>query len=406
MRRAAAIVALIFMLASLAGCWDYKEYEDMALIFAIGVDTAPRQDDISLTVEYLVSAGGERGGQKRAAPGPQGVAYTAVSPTLETAVDKMQEGVARQLFFPYTRIIIISEEAAKKKMGEIIKFLYHYPQIHDYAYVFVTPGKAGDVLSTRNQYDDKSASQAIFDLTRELTINAFSVRLGTLKQTLLTGGREAALPGLIATAVSNGAEAGKSSAPVRLDTGSIQMVAKTDGLIAMSGMAAFNRDKFAGWLNEAESRGWGWITNKRVKGYKFVFQVPGSDQKLTFHLLGSNSKVRTHLDGGRITVDVNINAKAAFEDYIPTSAEFAGPETVARLEKYMEECIRGDVEASINKAQQELKTDLFGIGFTFFRQHHRQWQGGIDKQWVRLFPDIPLKVTIKTKVINTGIRIK
>lgn len=421
------ILLLTFITIFLIGCWDYKEYEEMALIFAIGFDNVPGQSDINVTIEYLVAgSGGEKASGKQSSSTPQGVVYTAVSPTIETAIDKLQEGIPRQLFFEYTRVIVIGEDAARNNMQMIMNFLINTPRIHDYAYMFVAPGKASDILGTDNEYDKKSASEAIFNLAKQTTINSFPDKLGSFKRTIFTDGIEPTASKLTLESISgsdtsnqteNSPESTKTDSSnedekkkdsTLKNTDLAKIIEKQPGLVTISGMAAFQGRKMVGWLNEQESRGWAFITNRNITGYKYVYEIPGTaeENKLSFHLLKIKSKISTRIYNEQITIILDIHATGSFEDHLPTDSEFVGPVEVAVIEQYLEQCIRADVESALHKGQQELKTDIFGFGFAFFRQHYQEWQRGIDKEWAQCYPELPVQINVNTKIVNSGIKIR
>jgi spore germination protein KC len=73
------------------------------------------------------------------------------------------------------------------------------------------------------------------------------------------------------------------------------------------------------------------------------------------------------------------------------------------MERELSDSIRDDIEASLRKAQKELKTDIFGFGFSFYRKYPKLWHKEYEQKWEDIFPELPVTVHVDAKVINTGV---
>ncbi len=147
MRTVAFLCIVVFILLA-AGRWDYAEYEDMALISAIGIDYTEETNHVEITLENSsVGRKGEasqssQGGEKNKSGSRE--LYAVDAESIPEAINKLQQAEERELFFGYTQVVVISSEAAEKYMKEILSFLSYTPRIRKSVYLFVTPKSAQD----------------------------------------------------------------------------------------------------------------------------------------------------------------------------------------------------------------------------------------------------------------------
>jgi spore germination protein KC len=86
--------------------------------------------------------------------------------------------------------------------------------------------------------------------------------------------------------------------------------------------------------------------------------------------------------------------------------ELLTPDVVSLLEKGLADNVRSDINDAIKKGQKELKTDIFCIGFNFYRQYPKLWHSQYEKEWKQIFPTLQIKVSVDAKVVDTGTAIK
>ncbi|HPD01686.1 MAG TPA: Ger(x)C family spore germination C-terminal domain-containing protein, partial [Acetivibrio sp.] len=58
-------------------------------------------------------------------------------------------------------------------------------------------------------------------------------------------------------------------------------------------------------------------------------------------------------------------------------------------------------EKALNKAQKELKTDIFGFGEEIHRKHPKLWKK-LKKEWSNKFPDLPVNITVEVETKQLG----
>lgn len=59
---------------------------------------------------------------------------------------------------------------------------------------------------------------------------------------------------------------------------------------------------------------------------------------------------------------------------------------------------------AILKCQKDLESDIFGFGATFHRQQAKYWkENKLEKNWLGVFPDVPVKVEVKANIRRSGL---
>jgi len=291
-------------------------------------------------------------------------------------------------------------------MMDAIDLFDRSPTLHSSALLAITSGKAADVLQIIDPYQTISSAEKIHDLIYFSPSSglAYVVTINKFKAMLAIGGWEATVPHIIATAAQSQKEETKSSTHEQL-----KLNEERTGAHRVSGLAAFKGDKFVGWLDEKESRGFSWITGKKIQAYTVSepSSVGGTNEILYYAVTDSNNKIKVQMENGKPVIYVDVKATAVLrKSYRDKGSGFLSLEEISIAEQKLADHIRSDVDAALNKGQKELQSDIFGFGFALFRKSPSLWKSEYEAKWADIFPDIPVHVTIDVTVPNTGTNIK
>lgn len=405
MRKKTLLLLLIISLSFASGCWDYTEYEKLAPVFGIAVDFDKKTGETTVAQQYLIPKGGGKGPEGGGASSTKtGLVYSATAKSLYEAITKLQQVVVERIFYGYLNVYVVGEETAKYNLKDQIELIDRTPAIRDIAYFIVTPGKAEKVLSTVDENIASTSSQQIVSLLNNAksTGAAFPVTIHDATEVLAIEGWELTVPCIISTAQDS------TKSEVGTEDG-IHLDEKYKGGFRAAGMAAFKGDKLVGWLNPKETIGLGWITGKPLTVYKVSTQPEGTDvaQILYFRILKSGGKIKVKLVNNEPVIYVNVSASADLRKYFSQSgSDYIDPKEIKKVETLLADSIRSDIQAALTKGQNELQSDIFGFGFAFFRKYPRLWKSDYAKIWPEIYPDIPVEVTVKTKILNTGTNIR
>jgi spore germination protein KC len=403
----------------LCGCWDYREYESLAMVSVLGFDTDGTTSQVTVTARYLVKDGGSSsqatGGSAKATTGSTAVKATGLS--IDDACTKIQQATGKNLFYGYMDEIVIGENAAKQITADIIGYINRTPNIRMSAYLTVTSGKAEEVLSTYDPNNSDPTGKTIHNLIDQ-SINsgsAFPVTIQSFEESLVINGEEPVAPVITVEQMAQSKNSGTSSANSfensgdSVETGAVELGEQKEGYDKINSIAAFQNGELAGWLEGRECTGLGWICNQKLNVLESVKTSSENNVMNTFvfRVTNSNCDIKTKLDDGKPVIYINAYVEADLRKFSNNiNADFLTPDVISLLEKGLADNVRTDIKAAVQKGQKELKTDIFRIGFNFYRQYPKLWHTQYEKSWNQIFPTLQINVNVDAKVIDTGTSIR
>lgn len=403
------------------GCWDYAEYQQIAQIYSLGIDFEKETNDITATLQYI-STGKAQGG--KISESITGAAYSAKGKTIMDVLNKLQEVTSGKLFFAYLQVLVIGEDAAKYILKDTISHTERTPSIRNSVYVIIAPGKAESLISTIDPFNPVASGKKMHNLlnTYENGGPTIPITFHEFIQMMVKPGIEPIASRVISTGAKNPTlqDGSKVLGGTHED---IKLHLENEGNFRAWGLAAFKKDKFVGWLNDDESLGLSWIKGKKITTYKSTKSAeeinfnssysnnvnfnPDVTNILYFYITSSKSKIKAQINDKKPEIQVNLKVEANLRKYYTgEGSTYLTPDIIRSMEKKLENSIKSDVMAAIEKGQKEFKSDIFGFGFNLYRQHPREWHKDYEKIWDDIFPDIPIKVNIHAKINNTGTNIR
>lgn len=454
------IILIIFSLLFCSGCWDYTEYERLAMVSALGIDYDETAKQVTVTVEQMIA------GNTTAQNGAGGGAKTssqvikASGVTVAEALSKIQQSNTKRLFYSYMSVLVVGKDAANFMMQDIVGLIDRTPDIRTSTYITMVNGKAEDVLATKDPNLVTPTGKIIFDMVGNSVYSgiAFPVTIQDFEDNLAIGGRNSIAPRVTAvnadvsnsissqagssgssttnissssggTSNQSGSNSGSSSNPGssssngsssaggKEGSGSsadsmnqepFKWMTQKTGYLKIDGIAVFNGDKLAGWLEGNECLGLGWILNKNISPYENVPIIKdGTKHTMIFKVSKSESKIKMQFVDGKPEITVNVSITTDMRKYGEgIDLEVLSPDTISVLEQKLSYNVKSEITAALTKGQKELKTDAFGFGFEFYRQYPELWHKSYEKEWKTIFPGLTINVNVTAKIINTGTNIE
>lgn len=369
------LILSIVILTACTGCWDYKEYESMALVRAIGIDI-DNNGKFLLTCEII------RARKQNKEGGKSKEVVQGTGKTVPEAFGNLQTIVPQELFLGYATAVIISEDAAKQQLKNIMDYLFITPSIRESVFLVLTKENPENILSMSVGKTGLLVGEALVDFFRVSTLVgvSFPVRLKEFNKMLMTEGVEPIAP---------------------------LIKIYGDGNLKVSDMVVFKGYKLVGVLNGNESKGLGRIAHKKIQETSSVsITVPdtGASVSAVFRLEDEKLKIKikTSHEVPEIFISTKVNA---------TMLQFGGntvaitPEILHACEKDLEGNVKKELEAAITKAQKEFKSDFLGIGLKFYQQHRKEWKVKFKPNWDEVFPEVLFHVNVKIKILNSGTKV-
>jgi len=371
------IIVFTLITLSIAGCWNRKELDTIAIVSGTAIDKAKEPDKLKLTAQ-IIKVG--------AVPTPQsGGGVSSANPfwnlketgtTVFEIVRKMINKSDRKLYWPHNQVIIFSQDIAKDGVEKYVDFFVRDAEPRLSAWILVSQSKASEVLDFPSGLEDlpsmyitetvknqRSSSQA-----PQITLHDFLTRLMS-----------------------------KTTAPI---APLITLTSKEkEKQINISGTAVFKKDKMVGVLNTKETRGLLWVIGK-VKSGIIVVDCPQGNGKASLEIIRASSKITPEIKNDQIHITVKIKEEGNLGSQM-CPEDLTTPAAWTSLEKRQATAIRNEVLAAIKKAQ-EFNTDIFGFGDAVHRKYPKLWKE-IENQWNDFFPTLEVSVIVEAKLRRTGL---
>lgn len=381
------LIAILFLLPLLvAGCWDRKEIENRGYILGLAIDHAlplePKglydlnktpqtagQRKYKLTLEIPKFNKGTKTkevskGQNHLIWAGEGESMFAINRMIST---KTYFGP----FFEDIQILIFSEAVAREGVGNIIDFFLRDAEMRHRVKVFVTPGRAEDILKAKLQVEEVN-STFIGKLTANTNKAPYFATKGELGQ--------------FSQAIHE-----KSSFIV-------PMVVVEDKEVRLTKGAIFNKDqKMVGEMSELEILG-GKILRKTLQQGIVVVPNPADPQYLaTFEIYEKKIKVDSHLQDDQVLFTVEAFLIGNLGENMVPDQDAVDPIFTKALEKEIATTVTDSIKSAFSK-QQQLKADVTELGGIVHRQHPEYWKKVKDRWDEEIFPMAELNVNVTISI--------
>ncbi|MCQ6275568.1 Ger(x)C family spore germination protein [Bacillus sp. V3B] len=359
----------------LTGCWDRVEINDIGLVMATGLDLTD-DGELELSVQMAIpkamgvgqgSSGGQGGGEQ-----PTTV-EKVTGRTVFDAMSKLQASVSRRIFWGHNRVIIIGEKLAEDGMQRHIDFFARHPGPRLRAYVFVSKGKATDVLKVVPDFDNSSA-----EVAREIANFQIGMSM-TLKELLEM-------------------LSGESGAAV-LPWIEVEKEEQGKGGLKVNGTAVFKKDKMIGRIDEEVTRGILWLRDE-IQLAAVVIEPEEAEGQISFNLLRSRTELIPKIENDRWKMIIKVTTE---DDIVEneTKLNVMNPKIVNTLQKQMEKRIEARICLALEKVQKKMNVDIVGFADTFHRVFPDQWSE-VKGQWDEKFSEIDVEIQAKAYIRRPG----
>ncbi len=421
MKKARLLVVILLILSLLSGCSDLIEIDEQIYPLVIGADIGVN-NKVRLTLQYPSykgSAQGTIGGSKEGGGGKEGsgvgetgevdgtVVTTIEASTILEGVNLLNTAIARTISLTHAKMLVFSEEFARKGIGEYLAPMMRYRETRRIMHVVVCTGKAEEFIKANKSTIGASATKSIELMvvqsvhsglfSRETFVDFYDGMLSPYKNAV------AAYAGV--NEFDNLQENGSGANPP-LDTlyefkpGELprEGAAKRE----FFGTAVFKGDKMVGYLNSHETRYYQMITGQLKRAIVSVEDKnkPGNAIVLD-ERMGRKPVIKARFENGKPVIDVQLNIEADL-GAIQSRINYDSLERIDELNKQLEERIGNGVRETIEKAQKEFKSDIFGFGYKI-AGHFNTIQEWKEYGWFRHYPEAKVNVDVDFNIRRTGL---
>ncbi|MNE75451.1 Spore germination protein B3 precursor [compost metagenome] len=121
---------------------------------------------------------------------------------------------------------------------------------------------------------------------------------------------------------------------------------------------------------------------------------------MSLQLLRSRTDLIPHLKGGEWSLTVRIETQ---DDIVENTSELdlSVPDHISELERELEDDIKRRIQMALERAQKEMKADIFNFADAFYRKYPKEWNRNKDR-WDEIYSHLQVNVQAKVKVVRPG----
>ncbi|MGG1661068.1 Ger(x)C family spore germination protein [Brevibacillus sp. NRS-1366] len=362
----------------LSGCWDRTEINDLAIITAVAIDMT-KEKEVELSAQVFnprSSSGGSTSSGGGSAPTT--IMRTSKGVNIADAMSKMQSNIPRTIFWGHCKIYIYGEDLAKHGIIEFVDFLSRHPEPRNRAFMYVSKGKAKEILKLMPRIERNSA-----EVMRKLTGLDVGIEVTLLNlQKMLDGSSNAAVIPMISIMKPE-----EPSQPLKTNP-------------YLIGTAVFKSGKMIGNLNERYTRGAMWVRNE-ISATTVTVKAKNVRGFVSLNPIREVTKLKPTIKKGKWKMLIEVETEG---DLIQNGTNL--DLSVPKLMKVMEKALRQDIETRINGtvhlAQKELKTDIFHFAKHFHRKYPREF-AAVKDRWEQVFSRIEVETRVKAYIRRPGL---
>jgi spore germination protein KC len=386
MKTTRILLILAMSIFLLSGCWNRIEINDIAIVTAVGLDLEDDKIRLSLQVAVPSKLGPTSGTTGSGENSTFMISDTG--DTLSEAYRHLQGKLSRRIFFSHSRVLIIGEELAKKGVSHILDFYsrFHEPRMN--SYIMFSKGKAFEIIKNKPTLESVTAEE-----TRELTKLSvgLSVNIKEFLDMLLTEGLEPVAPQFASKPMEVGGSAGNAGN------------AGTDTTQAIIGAAVFKGDKLVGWMNDSQTRGILWLRDEMELG---VITVKVPEEKgggyISTNIIRTETEIVPTIKNGEIKIAVNTTSEMNVMENA-SELNLDDSKNIDKLQVELEQDVKGRIQQVLDKAKDELGSDIFGFGEAVYKKYPKQWNDKYKKDWNERFTELEVSIHPTVYVRRIGL---
>jgi len=379
------LIILVCQILLLSGCWSSHEVNTLGITVCIGIDKTENGYLVSMQILNPATIASDKSARESPI-----VIYSVEVSNMAEVTGKIMLQLSRKINNAHLRLVVFGEDVAKEGIENILDYLARNHEFRtDYYFAVAKNSTAKEILGILTPIETVPGVDMYnsIKISEEEWASLKSMRIIELINSIMADGKNPVLTGI---------EIEKNN---KIDSNTTAVLERTDGysLLKLSDSGAFNKDKLIGWLDENESKGYNYITGN-VKRTLEGAQI--DEAKITSTIMKAKSDTKVHLSENEPSIEVKIKIEQNIAS-IEGKFEISSKEQKRLLDEMFAVEIKSLCEKALNKAQKELKTDIFGFGETIHRKYPKMWKKMKDN-WDDIFPNLPVNITVEVDTKQLG----
>lgn len=384
----AAAVLLLGTGSLLAGCWDYQELENRALIVGMGIDELPpkkfpeyqmRMYRVILQVVEPTAGGGSeenmtQGGAKQG--GRRGYSNIVIdTPSLGRGFWLSSTMSDHAPNLAHLQLIALGEKVSRKGLDELYDFISRFPQMRRKTELLLVTGPIMQYFETESA-EEPAPALHIAELLDNVqnTLMFPESNFGTMSSNTRAG-----TPFLLLKASMN---------PRRE--------------IVIDEAAVFHKFKMMGTVKRDEMK---YLSMLRGDIHRDVldFQCAGG-RRAALQILRGGSKLKPSMRNGKPHVTFDVELETELTEFQCLGAAFDKPERIRNVERTYSRQIEEQMKKTANELKNKYRQDLFR--FSTRLKSHPELYKPMRSEPETFFRELTVDVRVDLKIRNLGNSLK
>lgn len=394
------IIVIIFSLA-FTGSHIVQSVDDLAYTVALGIDVG-EQEDLKVTFQFTMPAPSGEGGSGKASPS---VIDSVEANSIDSAIGFMNAYVSKEINLSHCKVIVISEEVAKRGIAKELFSLMNKVQIRPDNHVIISTCSAQKYIESVSPSLENLVAKFYEILPRsgEYTGYTVNAELGDFFTKIVCTTCEPSA--ILGNVVDNGTEESSGGGS---DSQESEKMSAKNGIENM-GIAVFKSDKLVGTLSAEETLAHLLLTNQ-LKSCNISIPDPDDESKKIDLFLTSNhtAKIQVSIVNGNpfAKSHLTVNAKISSIDSLSkdTTPE-ASEQRLKKIEESAEYYLKTLLSNYCYKTAKEFHSDIAGFGRHAIG-NFKTSDAFDEYDWLNHYQDTffetDAKVTIKSGFLLTG----
>lgn len=421
--------ALIFLYAFSAS-YNSQNIDHLDYVIAIAVDSIPDSNNLQVSFEFAnISSYSENASSGNSTP----IINTVSAPSISSAINIMNAYVGKQLNLAHCKVVVFSEELAKKGILSEVTFLKNDTQVRPTTNVIVSIDRAKDYIenSTSSLEQILTKYYDIFPTSSEYTGYTSNILLGDFYESLVNhDSGSIAILGKKSKSANQTQQSSKDSSSNNTSAGDMdsntvsdntqianetsninnqtsnnsidttppeESIVEGDRNTENIGLCVFKNDHYVGNLSAMETLCYSLLKNE-VNNFVVRVNNPFNENEkidLSVSKLSSSSfTIDISKENPVIEIHLNLTAKALTGQ---DKLDYSNTETLHKLNDSLENYLSSQMTNYLNKTAKEYQCDING----FYRKVKKKFLTISDYQnynWEQKYQHAEFKITINSTV--------
>ncbi|WP_337104340.1 Ger(x)C family spore germination protein [Paenibacillus sp. YIM B09110] len=400
------LILILFVTTLLTGCWDRIEIDERAVVLGVSIDKAvedeeemesevthvegslpaPGKDMVHVAIQIALPGRiplgpGESGG---ASGNPRQTLWVVdvFGHSIDDAFMNLQQQVSSRLFFGHLRVIVISEEVAKRGLENINDYFRRNSEVRRMAWLMVSKGKAIELMKASPKLERIPTLYLMSTLDEGIKMGKFPKDyIGIFWSNISKKGQEGFLP---------------------------YVELKKSDNVEIKGLAYFKGQKMVGATKPIEIAGYLGLRGINPAGYRAVIKLDNLSSTVITSAAHRSSKIKVQIKNGVPHFAVDVMLEVNVEEIIGgESISMDNLGFLTEVEQKQGEASVKFYENIIKKTQQK-KSDIFGFGEYVRAKEPGYWKRhiGSKEKWELLYPESTFDIHVVTKIRRIGMKAK